>query len=148
MKRRVLLLFLSFALSGAACAPPDDDEPSEALVEGPICGDAKCDANESCVVCAIDCGACTGAFCGDSVCEASESCSTCEADCGACEASCGDGACNGEEDCGSCEADCGACAWPPEWIALEERMLELVNEFRASGGECPSGAMPATQALV
>ncbi|MBI4196518.1 MAG: DUF4215 domain-containing protein [Deltaproteobacteria bacterium] len=51
--------------------------------------------------------------CGNASCDAGESCSTCSADCGACppEAICGDGTCNGEENCSTCERDCSAC--PP-----------------------------------
>ena len=48
------------------------------------------------------------ASCGDAVCDAGESCLTCPADCGVC---CGDGTCTAEhgENCGTCIADC-ACA--------------------------------------
>jgi len=30
--------------------------------------------------------------------------------------------------------------WDPAWIALEDEMLRLVNEFREAGGSCPSGS--------
>jgi hypothetical protein len=56
--------------------------------EGPVCGDATCDTEESCDTCVSDCGICPSepepAVCGDRVCDTSETCSTCEQDCGAC----------------------------------------------------------------
>jgi hypothetical protein len=77
------------------------------------CGDATCDADETCSSCETDCGVCDGGItCGDGFCEGTESCTTCEGDCGPCSSgpSCGDGTCDGGETCSSCASDCGACA--------------------------------------
>ena len=46
----------------------------------PVCGDALCDASESCSSCPSDCGPCVA--CGDGVCGATESCVACPEDCG------------------------------------------------------------------
>ncbi len=96
-----------------------------ACVYVPWCGDAACDAGETCATCAADCAcgcgqaceggacvftACSGKACGDDGCGGT--CGTCgehEA-CleGACvvQPYCGDGVCNGDEACDTCEADC------------------------------------------
>jgi hypothetical protein len=88
----------------------------ECELELKACGDLRCDAlaNETCVTCAGDCGACASE-CGNQRCQhsAGESCETCPADCGSC--SCGDGECSvaselvAGETCHSCPADCGSC---------------------------------------
>lgn len=53
------------------------------------------------------------AYCGDRWCmaEISETCLTCALDCGACppQPACGDQTCNGNETCTSCAQDCGQC---------------------------------------
>ena len=67
-----------------------------------LCAEA---ALEACAICAPP-----EPVCGDATCEASESCATCPADCGAC-GECGDGACAPTETCYSCPGDCGACAY-------------------------------------
>lgn len=85
------------------------------------CGNAYCDAGETCTNCARDCGACprqNGAvcdydddcaskhcvhgkcragetYCGDSECDAAETCKTCARDCGACDSA----ACTKDSDC-------------------------------------------------
>jgi hypothetical protein len=91
---------------GCACS----DGTSGTFCERPVsCGDGSCSATESCLTCALDCGACPRA-CGDGVCRRGdrETCATCAADCGSC--ACGDGVCSpGLEDCTSCTKDCGAC---------------------------------------
>lgn len=61
------------------------------------------------------------------------------------QARCGDDACDEGE---SCESDCGESSWPQEWVALEQEMLALVNEARASGATCPTGPRPATHPLA
>lgn len=61
---------------------------------------------------------------------------------------CGDGTCHDDETCDNCPADCGACPWPSDWVAKEQRILELVNEARASGVNCPSGPQPATHPVA
>jgi hypothetical protein len=97
------------------------------------CGDATCDANESCQTCPDDCGICgdccaiqEGPGCAD---EAIQACTCaldafcCEsvwddicieeavAECGLlCGGGCGDALCDDSEDCQSCPADCGECA--------------------------------------
>lgn len=38
--------------------------------------------------------------------------------------------------------------WPDGWSAREQRMLELVNAMRASGGDCPSGHHDARAPLT
>jgi uncharacterized protein YkwD len=37
--------------------------------------------------------------------------------------------------------------WPAGWSGLEDEMLRLVNEFRATGGDCPSGHYGPREAL-
>lgn len=37
--------------------------------------------------------------------------------------------------------------WPSDWGSGEDRMLELVNQMRQQGGNCPSGAMPPVAPL-
>lgn len=75
-----------------------------------VCGDATCNALETCATCAVDCGACPPT-CGDGTCNGTETCATCPNDCSGCAPVCGDGICNGTETCGSCPSDCGSC--PP-----------------------------------
>jgi hypothetical protein len=67
------------------CAPDDTccingDSP------GCECGNGKCDDNEDCSSCPIDCGQCEGEHCGNSQCEPDrdENCSFCPQDCGEC----------------------------------------------------------------
>ena len=99
------------------------------------CGDGVCGADEDCLLCADDCGACEGDCCsgGDTpgcfdaevtacVCALDAFCCTdlwdvlcvelASEDCGACAPdACGDGTCSEEdgEDCAACPDDCGAC---------------------------------------
>ncbi|MEO7732415.1 MAG: kelch repeat-containing protein, partial [Kofleriaceae bacterium] len=54
-----------------------------------------------------DCGALC-ARCGDAVCDAVESCRLCPGDCGTCHV-CGDLQCDPGETCSSCPGDCGPC---------------------------------------
>jgi len=54
---------------GAPCAPAE-----------PRCGDAACDATETCRMCAADCGTCLPA-CGDTFCDPPEAAATCPGDC-------------------------------------------------------------------
>ena len=106
---------------GGTCGPCGDEEfcteggRCEAVPAQ--CGDATCDAGESCLNCPGDCGQC----CGDGACTDAqgEDCATCPADCGcpngeacnaiahACEAQCVPN-CDGR-DCGAdgCGGTCG-----------------------------------------
>lgn len=97
----------------------------------PVCGNSRCESDETCNNCSFDCGACspTESVCGNSMCEWDETCSTCTSDCGICPLQCGndlcevgemlacsedcldpivcgDGACEGDEVYESCPADC------------------------------------------
>jgi acid phosphatase type 7 len=49
--------------------------------------------------------------CGNAVCDADETCQNCEGDCGSC--ACGDGTCADSELCGTCPEDCGVCTGEP-----------------------------------
>jgi hypothetical protein len=49
----------------------------------PVCGDAVCNANETCSSCSQDCGNCP--VCGDNVCNNNENCNSCSHDCGVCQ---------------------------------------------------------------
>lgn len=111
---------LLFATALAGCGhgtgvPPDAalDGPmarDAARIDAPgLCGDRVCNTNESCALCAMDCGDCTPT-CGDGTCGTDEGCDTCSADCGTCGARCGDDACDVRETCTSCPHDCGACS--------------------------------------
>jgi PGF-pre-PGF domain-containing protein len=55
-------------------------------------------------------------ICGDGRCEGEETCSSCPQDCGRCpsgrKAYCGDGKCDSGETCSSCPDDCGVCPTP------------------------------------
>ena len=93
-----------------------DGNSCAAVNSGPVCGDHKCEGDETCTSCEQDCGKCEAEpSCGDHKCEGDETCETCEQDCGKCEAkpSCGDQECNGDETCETCEQDCGKCAAEP-----------------------------------
>ncbi len=107
----------------------------------PYCGDAVCNAEETCSSCEQDCGECV-IRCGDGICHPGESCEadnccsgnevdlrrnyffcgSCSNSCNAyekcvnsqCTGTCGNGYCETGEDQGSCPADCG---YPPECAA-------------------------------
>lgn len=80
------------------------------------CGDCVCDgALETATSCPADCvpgGSCTPSACGNARCEADETCALCPGDCGTCYTSCGKFGCEPGETCTSCPGDCGACAAP------------------------------------
>jgi uncharacterized protein YkwD len=61
---------------------------------------------------------------------------------------CGDGACSVEALCASCEEDCASCPWPEDWARLERAVLELVNDARAHGAQCPSGPRAPTHPFI
>lgn len=130
-----------------------------------VCGDGECNGTETCSSCESDCGACPP-VCGDGSCDGGETCSSCESDCGPCEAVCGDGVCNGldgetcpncGQDCStldpvcgngacdsgesseSCYPDCGPAVWPSDWAAWEQEVLDLINQHRVAGTDCPNG---------
>jgi hypothetical protein len=85
---------------GDVITPPEGSPP-------PTCGDGRCDDNETCNTCALDCGPCPS--CGNGKCDNGETCSSCPMDCGDC-ATCGDGKCTmPQENCQNCAPDCGAC---------------------------------------
>lgn len=63
----------------AGCADPDCTIPC--AIAAATCGNAVCDAGESCVTCAGDCGPCRER-CGDFTCSAGETEETCPGDCG------------------------------------------------------------------
>ncbi len=74
------------------------------VADGPICGDAVCEGDETPINCPVDCGD----VCGDGNCTGNETLQNCPQDC-ACETNedCDDGAfCNGAETCvdGACQA--------------------------------------------
>lgn len=101
----------------------------------PFCGDGACDASESCVICAEDCGTCPACShsecvvgeplvascspCVEAVCSYDATCcdlqwaqhcataaqQLCVLDCG----TCGDGTCAGDESPLTCPLDCGTC---------------------------------------
>ncbi|MFO0633629.1 MAG: hypothetical protein U0168_12330 [Nannocystaceae bacterium] len=81
-----------------------DDGPA-----APACGDGRCDADEDCASCAVDCNACPGPVCGDGRCDPGESCDACASDCGEC---CGNGICDAApgESWSDCWGDCAAGA--------------------------------------
>lgn len=72
----------------------------------PVCGDGKCQKDETSLNCPEDCG--TVSICGDQVCSADETYESCPADCDPpTPATCNnDGTCNQGEDCLSCPNDC------------------------------------------
>lgn len=110
------------------------------------CGDAVCDAAESCEACPADCGAC-GASCGNQACEASESCQTCPADCGGCCAhdKCQSGTklSSGCDPCVTqiCQQDpyCCESAWDAQCVG----QVTSVCGISCSGGFCGDGACGA-----
>eukprot|EP00026_Physarum_polycephalum_P007387 Phypoly_transcript_07447.p1 GENE.Phypoly_transcript_07447~~Phypoly_transcript_07447.p1 ORF type:complete len:469 (+),score=93.90 Phypoly_transcript_07447:178-1407(+) len=68
-----------------------------------LCGNGKCDANETCITCPLDCPSPCG-LCGDGECSAKmgENCTTCYEDCGACLHCAGGCGPNGKCDNGQC----------------------------------------------
>jgi hypothetical protein len=110
------------------------------------CGNAVCDATESCANCPKDCGWCAG--CGDGACDGGDTTANCPQDCGS---KCGDGVCNGPEYPQSCPQDCKSQV-PPQLcepgancitlspgnvgidLKVEEGMAPALN-----GGQAPSG---------
>jgi hypothetical protein len=100
-----------------------------------FCGDGACNAGETCGSCPHDCGECP-ASCGDEVCASSENCVTCAADCGACPAGCGDKSCGSVEDCKSCPFDCGTCA-----PACGDGKCDASETCKTCAADC--GACPA-----
>src|SRR3989344_8895732 len=112
MKRIVLLLTAVLSI-GTGMLLSSLQKPAEISFAQATCGDAVCDAGETCSSCSEDCGIC---ICGDALCEGDETCDICPEDCGACGGSfCGDAVCDIDETCASCSEDCGACppASPP-----------------------------------
>ena len=107
---------LDFSVPNFEGGTPDGggDEVPDGFVEPEgappnSCGNGTCDANENCMNCALDCGACK--TCGNGTCDttAGETCSNCPMDCGEC-VSCGDGFCTmPQENCQNCAVDCGMC---------------------------------------
>ncbi|MBI2548857.1 hypothetical protein HYW21_05900 [Candidatus Woesearchaeota archaeon] len=101
-----------------------------------FCGDANCDAHETCSSCSADCGQCQ-LMCGDEICDEQEiceednccdgtivdldqdydNCGLCQKQCtgyevcdnGACVQICGNGYCESDETCDSCAKDCANC---------------------------------------
>jgi len=71
-----------------------------------ICGDGKCQKNETAESCPMDCS--IGSVCGDGICDGDETYETCSVDCDSPPPSVcnNDGTCNEGEDCTSCPADC------------------------------------------
>lgn len=129
----------SCAADCGACPPP----PSS-----PVCGDGTCAAGETCTSCAGDCGACpveppspSGPVCGDAVCAGldGELCTNC-ADCVTTSITCGNGACQAGETASSCRPDCGVDPWPSTSASYESEVVRLINQHRAAGTDCPSGA--------
>jgi Glycosyl hydrolase family 12 len=78
-----LLLSADCGVTGGDDTPDSGTSPPTG---GSVCGDARCDAAETCSSCSSDCGACPppGPVCGNGICETDESCASCSQDCGAC----------------------------------------------------------------
>lgn len=73
-----------------------DCDDNDACTEGDKCAAGTCvGGNDICPV-----------TCGDAVCEAPETCADCAQDCGECPPVCGDGTCNGDETPETCSEDC------------------------------------------
>ncbi len=107
------------------------------------CGDGVCSALErESGRCKKDCSKFRG-WCGNSRCELNENCRTCSIDCGDCGGdiervaaiSCGDNVCSPGEGCGSCPEDCGAC--PGTWLGKAQyairRAMRLVQLYLREG---------------
>ena len=105
----------------------------------PCDGDGTCEAGETCMACAADCGACVA--CGDGVCVQGESCAACPADCGTCDG-CGDGQCKVGEDCQVCPEDCGACEVCGDDVCAQN---EWCDTCMADCGGCTCGCVQDPQ---
>jgi uncharacterized protein YkwD len=126
---------------GACPAPEPPPEPT--------CGDGTCDSDEDCTTCEADCGACPAPepppseepVCGDAVCDglSGEMCTTCP-ECNTTDAVCGNGECEASESASTCRPDCGDEPWPNSWAQWEDEVVAIINQHRAAGTDCPSGA--------
>ncbi|MBK8480087.1 MAG: PQQ-binding-like beta-propeller repeat protein [Proteobacteria bacterium] len=114
----------------ADCAPGGLCTPSQ-------CGNARCEADETCSLCPGDCGTCV-TTCGKYGCEPGETCSSCAEDCGACAApACGNASCDAGETCGSCPSDCGACsgtAWGAPSAAISASLQTVTFPLATTVG--------------
>ena len=83
----------------SVCNP---DEENICIADCNWCGDGYCQDNEQ-KECKLDCD-----WCGDGYCQVDETCSLCAKDCGNCKspAYCGDGICNSGECESGCSKDC------------------------------------------
>ena len=87
-----ILMFGNFDgyIDEARISPVARDGTEPAALPSPYCGDNKCNREEICSTCPIDCGSCPGPAlgpdCGDTTCEVSrgEDCNSCSKDCGVC----------------------------------------------------------------
>lgn len=61
----------------------DEEEEEEEPPAEEVCGDAECNADETCETCAEDCGECPppDPFCGDGTCDGNEDYTSCPDDC-------------------------------------------------------------------
>ena len=82
--------------------------------------------------------------CGDGSCVANlgETCVTCASDCKTTTPVCGNLACDPGEDGTTCPTDCGPVPW--QWDAEEMDLLNLINNARTGGVQCPGTGAPMT----
>lgn len=69
----------SIGIAVSAVGSGSGDVRLQIFANRSVCGDATCEAGETCSSCGIDCGKCP--VCGNGVCEPSENATTCAPDC-------------------------------------------------------------------
>jgi hypothetical protein len=79
----------------------------------------------------------TTPVCGDAICDASESCLACESDCGACAPFCGDGERDLAEECDGDDLEITRCSQ----LGLGNGFLNCTGDCRLDTSECDGGAV-------
>jgi hypothetical protein len=107
--------------------------PTDCNGQNYLCGDDKCNNNESSLTCPQDCKAPT-TYCGDKICNGNETYATCSSDCVAppIKTYCGDKVCNGSETYATCSSDC-----PMPKDVIGNSVAEYIVRIQQTDGGIP-----------